>query len=108
MNLRFLWLAGAIIIPIFSVQYISQEQENLIRTTYIIVTIFSETVIISLAISEFIKAGKIAEYLREKQIKEDRDDDISKWRKEFVNDSLGLFDMQKESLKRAKDLTGSD
>jgi len=104
MNLRFLWLAMSIIIPIFSVQYISQEEDELVLSTYIFVAVFSEIVVISLAVSEFVKAGKVVEYLKEQQIKEDRDADISKWRKEFLNDSLDLYDMQKESLKRAKDL----
>ena len=91
--------------PIVAIQYISPERDNLIQVTYIIVAVFSEVVVISLAVSDFIKAGKDFDYLREKKIKEDRDLDIAKWRKEFVQDSLSLYEMQKESLKRAKNLT---
>ena len=108
MNLRFLWVATAIVIPLFSVQYISNENDYLIRMTYIVVATFAEVVAISLAISEFFRAGRELEYLREQQIKADRDNDVSKWRKEFLNDSLGLYEMQKESLKRAKELTGEE
>ena len=107
MNIRFFWLAAAIIVPLLSVQYISQETDRLIELTYIVVAIFSETIVISLAIAEFAKVGREIAYLKEKQIKEDRDNDLSKWRKEFFNDSLNLYEMQKESLKRAKDLTST-
>ena len=77
-NLRFLWVATTMVIPLFSVHYISNENEYLIRITYIAVAIFTEIVVISLAISEFFRPGRTFKYLRGQQIKIDRDNDIFK------------------------------
>ena len=106
--MRFIWLSLSIVAPLIAVNFISKETNEAISLTYLVVIALSEIVLLSLTISEFVKKQKENEYLIYQQIKEDRDVDISKWRAEFMEDSLNLYDMQKESLKRAKNINNND
>lgn len=104
--MRFLWLALSIFAPLVLVEVTEgMSHESVKFTTYIAVGCLAEVILIGLSVAEFVRYHKQQEYLAHQKIKQDRDEDIKKWRKEFMNDSLDLYEMQKESLKQAKNFT---
>ncbi len=103
--MRFLWIALSIICPLIVIEFDSYEA-GVKRTVYYAVGTFAEIIFLGFCVSEFIKSRKEQEYLTHQRIRSDRDEDIKKWRKEFMRDSLDLYEVQKESLKRAENLKG--
>ena len=105
--MRFLWLALSIVAPLALVEAVGEPNPGDWKTfIYYSVGCLAEIVFIALCVSEFVKDHKQQEYLTHQNIRRDRDEDIKKWRKEFMRDSLDLYDMQTESLKRAENLAG--
>lgn len=105
--MRFFWLGLSILSPFVLGGFL--EESNLSDiTSYIYPTagVFAEIVFIALCVSGFVSSHKEHEYITHQKIRHDRDEDIKKWRKEFMRDSLDLYEMQNESLKRAEDLAG--
>lgn len=102
--MRFIWLSLSIVAPLVAVNFIANENERIIILTYMVVAALTEIVLLALTVSEFVKYQKAQEYVVHRKIECDRDEDIAKWRKEFSQDTLNLYDMQKESLKRARDV----
>lgn len=108
--MRFFWLALAIIFPLALV-LLTSEVEQLVQAqalqfVFYAIACLSEIVFIALCVSDFVRHHKEQEYVTHQKIRHDRDEDIKKWRKEFMRDSLDLYEMQNESLKRAEDLAG--
>ncbi len=103
--MRFLWIALSIICPLIVIEFASYEA-GVKMIAYYAVGSFAEIIFIGLCVSEFVKSHKEQEYLTHQRIRSDRDEDIKKWRKEFMRDSLDLYEVQKESLKRAENLKG--
>jgi len=105
--MRFYWLALSIVFPLVSVYFIEASGPGEIAFfVYSAVGCIAEIGFIALCVSEFVKSHKNQEYAVHQQIRRDRDEDIKKWRKEFMRDSLDLYEMQNESLKRAENLAG--
>ncbi len=113
--MRFLWLAFAIVVPLLFGEILERGsffsigvEPSVKEIIYWIVFVIFETLSVSFTISEFIKQRKIEIYDRELQIKRDRDEDIAKWRKEFADDTIRLYEIQKEALKRAREINDSN
>lgn len=105
--MRFFWLALSIVFPLVLVNFIQPfGSGHLASFVYSAVGCLAEIVFIALCVSEFVKSHKKQEYAVHQQIRRDRDEDIKKWRKEFIRDSLDLYEMQNESLERAENLAG--
>ena len=105
--MRFLWLALSIMFPLMLISILegSDQSESAAVVSYGIVCL-AEIVFIALCVAAFISDRNKQEYITHQKIRHDRDEDIKKWRKEFMQDSLNLYEMQDESLKRASDLAG--
>lgn len=105
--MRFFWLALSIVFPLILVLYVEQSiRTETSQGVFYVVGCLSEIVFIALCVSDFVRHHKAQEYVTHQKIRHDRDEDIKKWRKEFMRDSLDLYEMQNESLKRAEDLAG--
>ena len=105
--MRFFWLALSIVFPLVLVKVVDpSNQTELSLFVFYAVGCLSEIVFIALCVSDFVRHHKAQEYVTHQKIRHDRDEDIKKWRKEFMLDSLDLYEMQNESLKRAEDLAG--
>lgn len=105
--MRFFWLALSIVFPLVLVNFIETFRPGEIGlVVYYAVGCLAEIVFIALCVSEFVKSHKKQEYAVHQKIRHDRDEDIKKWRKEFIRDSLDLYEMQNESLERAENLAG--
>lgn len=102
--MRFFWLAMAIITPLIAVVFIESESNTNIQLTYLIVACVVQVITISFTISEFIRLRKRETEAEHARIKQERDKDIQKWRKEFHQDTLHIYDIQKESLIKAMEL----
>ena len=103
--MRFFWLALSIMFPLVLVQILDQSNPTKLSlfVSYA-VGCLSEIVFIALCVSDFVRHHKAQDYVTHQKIRHDRDEDIKKWRKEFMRDSLDLYEMQNESLKRAENL----
>jgi len=105
--MRFFWLALSIVFPLVLATFVEGVFPGGIAFfVYSAVGCLAEIVFIALCVSEFVKSNKKQEYAIHQQIRRDRDEDIKKWRKEFIRDSLDLYEMQHESLERAENLAG--
>ena len=105
--MRFFWLGLSIVFPLVLSPFIERYNTGAIAYyVYYAVGCLAEIVFIALCVSEFVNNHKKQEYVTHQKIRHDRDEDIKKWRKEFMRDSLDLFEMQNESLKRAEILSG--
>lgn len=106
--MRFLWLALAIVTPLVVANGVDGlgSTDDLKLWIYAVVGCITEIVFIALCVSGFVDHHKQQEYVTHQKIRHDRDEDIQKWRKEFMRDSLDLYEMQTESLKRAEDMAG--
>lgn len=105
--MRLFWLALSIVFPLILVEAVDYYSPAtlMLRVSYS-VGCLAEIVFIALSVSEFVRYHKKQEYLTHQKIRHDRDEDIKKWRKEFMRDSLDLYEIQNESLKRAEGLAG--
>lgn len=105
--MRFFWLALSIVFPMVLATFVEGGATGGISFfVYSAVGCLAEIVFIALCVSEFVKSHKKQEYAVHQKIRHDRDEDIKKWRKEFIRDSLDLYEMQNESLERAENLAG--
>ena len=101
--LRFLWLAFAVIAPIVTMEFFTKERNENLATTYLVVGGLVEILMVSFTISEFFRMRKKeTEYEIAQKIK-DRDDDIKRWRKEFLDESLKIHDIQLQSFNKTMD-----
>jgi len=105
--MRFFWLALSIVFPLMLATFVEgASQDGIVFFVYSAVGCLAEIAFIALCVSEFVDAHKKQEYETHQKIRHDRDEDIKKWRKEFMRDSLDLYEMQNESLERAENLAG--
>lgn len=100
--MRFIWLALAILTPLITVNFVVHQRNETVQFTYLLVSAAFEILCICFTVSEFIKKRKAENYEDQRRIKHDHDQDIIKWRREFMDDTLRVNDIQKEFTERAK------
>jgi len=102
--MRFFWLGVAIAIPLIAGRYFGTGIHGFQDKIYFTVFVIAEVIAISFAIAESFKHRKEERYQEDLRVKQDRDTDIIKWRKSFMDETLGMYDLQKATLQQAKEL----
>ncbi len=104
--MRFFWLLLSIAVPLATVKAAPgfvPNDEIALYTCYAVACV-AEIIFIGLCVAEFVNYHKEQEYAVHQKVRLDRDADIKKWRQEFSQDSLDLYEAQQDSLKRARGL----
>ena len=107
--MRFFWLSLVIVFPFIALYFIDKSKftENT-NNILLIFTISIEIFLLGLCISRFLKEAKKEAHEDKLKIQHERDNDIRKWRKEFLTDVIGLYDAQEEFFSKAKNLKKKD
>ncbi len=101
--MRFFWLSLGIVFPFIALPYIDKiRPSEYMEIILICFTATIEIILLGLCISRFLKEAKKQAHIEKLQIQHERDEDIKKWRKEFLIDVIGLYDAQDEFFTKAK------